>query len=119
MAIASYARAMDHVGIMAIDPHFRWSDRVILDLHFDACHFQRDKLPGLLRTDPIYVTSPRGGAPAYEGPPYADVPGLMGRWAIGSSVEISMLTWSFALRWRSCTSSPCIRFATGTAVSLG
>src|ERR1019366_6748338 len=44
-AIASYARAMDHVGVMAIDPHFRWLDRVILDLHFDACLFQRDKLP--------------------------------------------------------------------------
>ena len=38
-ALASYARAMDHVGTMAIDPHFRWLDRVILDLHFDACVF--------------------------------------------------------------------------------
>jgi Fic/DOC family len=78
MAVASYARAMDHVGIMAMDPHFRWSDRVILDLHFDACHFQRDKLPGLWRTAPIYVTSPRGGPPAYEGGHHADVPGLIG-----------------------------------------
>jgi len=68
---------MDHVGIMAMDPHFRWLDRVIVDLHFDACYFQRDKLPGLWRVGPIYVTRPDGGPPAYEGPPHAEVPGLM------------------------------------------
>jgi len=77
LAVASYARAMDHVGIMSLDPNFRWSERVILDLHFDACHFQRDKLPGLWRTDPIYVTSPSGGPPAYEGPAAEQVPRLM------------------------------------------
>jgi Fic family protein len=77
LAVAAYARAMDHVGIMATDPHFRWSDRVILDLHFDAVYFQRDKFPGLWRTGSIYVTSPGGGAPAYEGPPGEDVPELM------------------------------------------
>src|SRR5215210_6947542 len=37
MAVACYARAMDHVGVMAVDPGFRWLERVILDLHFDAC----------------------------------------------------------------------------------
>jgi hypothetical protein len=78
MALASYARAMDHVGTMAIDPHFRWLDRVILDLHFDACVFQRDRSPGLWRTGPIYVTSPGGGAPAYTGPDAEAVPALMG-----------------------------------------
>jgi Fic/DOC family len=77
LAVASYARAMDHVGIMGTDPHFRWNDRVILDLHFDAVYFQRDKLPGLWRSGPIYVTSPGGGPPAYEGPAGDDVPGLM------------------------------------------
>jgi Fic family protein len=77
LAIASYARAMDHVGIMAIDPNFRWFDRVILDLHFDACYFQRVKLPGLWRTGPIYVTSPGGGSPAYTAPAAEDVPQLM------------------------------------------
>ena len=46
MALACYARAMDHVGAMSDDPVFRWVDRVILDLHFDACHFQKDKDPG-------------------------------------------------------------------------
>ena len=77
LAVASYARAMDHVRIMAIDPGFRWSQRVILDLHFDACYFQRDKIPGLWRIGPIYVTSAESGPPAYEGPPAERVPGLM------------------------------------------
>ena len=77
LAVASYARAMDHVGTMAIDPAFSWSERAILDLHFDACYFQRDKLPGLWRTRPTYVTSPGGGPPAYEGPAAETVPTLM------------------------------------------
>jgi len=76
-ALASYARAMDHVGTMAIDPHFRWLDRVILDLHFNACAFQRDHSPGLWRTGPIFVRSPTGGPPAYTGPDADNVPTLM------------------------------------------
>lgn len=77
MAVACYARAMDHVGVMAGDPAFRWLDRVILDLHFDACQFQRGKDPGLWRTGPIAVTQPGGGGLAYIGPDPRDVPGLM------------------------------------------
>lgn len=76
MAVACYARAMDHVGVMAGDPSFRWLDRVILDLHFDACYFQRDKSPGLWRTGPISVTAPGGGI-AYVGPDGDDVQPLM------------------------------------------
>jgi len=76
LAVACYARAMDHVGAMARDPGFGWSERVILDLHFDACHFQRDKSPGLWRTGPISVTGPDGGVD-YRGPDGGDVPGLM------------------------------------------
>lgn len=75
-AVACYARAMDHVGAMAGDPSFRWLDRVILDLHFDACHFQRDKDPGLWRTGPIAVTGP-GGALEYRGPDESEVASLM------------------------------------------
>ncbi len=78
MALSCYARAMDHVGVMSIDPMFQWADRVILDLHFDACSFQRDKTPGLYRRGGIEVTNPRGGSPAYVGPPHDDVPALMG-----------------------------------------
>jgi Fic family protein len=77
MAIACYARAMDHVGVLAQDPVFAWLDRVILDLHFDACSFQRDKSPGHWRTGPIAVTAP-DGCLAYEAPPEADVVSLMG-----------------------------------------
>jgi len=68
---------MDHVGTMAVDPHFRWLDRVILDLHFDACGFQRESSSGLWRSGPIFVTDPAGGDPAYEGPPAGQVPELM------------------------------------------
>ena len=76
MAVACYARAMDHVGVMADDPAFRWLDRVILDLHFDACSFQRDKSPGRWRTGPIGVTG-RGGRLIYDAPDADQVPELM------------------------------------------
>jgi Fic family protein len=75
-AVSSYARAMDHVGTMASDPVFGWSDRVILDLHFDACYFQRDKGPGRWRTGPIGVTGADGSL-EYVGPDAKDVVGLM------------------------------------------
>jgi Fic family protein len=75
-AVACYARAMDHVGTMAADPAFRWLDRVILDLHFDACHFQRDKGPGLWRQGPIGVTAADGSL-EFRGPDAEEVPSLM------------------------------------------
>lgn len=75
-AVACYARAMDHVGTMAMDPGFRWLDRVILDLHFDACYFQRDKDPGLWRKGPIGVTAPDGSL-EFRGPDAEEVPALM------------------------------------------
>lgn len=77
MALSCYARAMDHVGIMSGDPAFRWVDRAILDLHFDACYFQKDREPGQYRQSGIAVTSPSGGLPAYVGPPEGEVPTLM------------------------------------------
>jgi Fic family protein len=76
LAVASYGRAMAHVGAMAADPGFRWSGRAILDLHFDACDFQRDKGPGLWRRGPVSVVDGEGRI-AYRGPEAADVPGLM------------------------------------------
>jgi hypothetical protein len=77
MALSSYARAMDHVGVMAADPGFEWVEQVVLDLNFDACYFQKDKYPGRYRTQGIEVTSPGGGPPAYVGPPAEDVRPLM------------------------------------------
>lgn len=67
LAFDAYARAMDHVGVMADDPVFEWRNRVILDLHFDACSFQRDTRPGRWRTTPIVVTAPEGGI-AFQAP---------------------------------------------------
>jgi len=75
-AFVCYAQAMEHVSVLADDPQFRWLDRVIYDLHFEACRFQRDKHPGRLREDPISVTSPHGGV-AYEGPEWSRLPGLI------------------------------------------
>jgi hypothetical protein len=77
MALSCYVRAMDHVGVMSDDPVFRWVDRVTLDLHFDACYFQKDKDPGQYRQKGIEVTGPDGGAPAYVGPPAEELPALM------------------------------------------
>jgi Fic family protein len=76
MAVACYARAMDHVGAMAADPSFRWLDRVLLDLHFDACYFQPDKRPGRWREGPIGVTGADGSL-EFRGPDAEAVPGLM------------------------------------------
>jgi len=67
---------MDHVGTMAADPAFRWLDRIVLDLHFDTCWFQRDKDPGLWRTGPIGVTGADGSL-EYGGSDAEEVPGLM------------------------------------------
>lgn len=75
-AVACYARAMDHVGVMAADPSFAWSDRVILDLHFDACSFQRGESPGRWRTGPVGVTGSDGRI-VYQAPEADEVPNLM------------------------------------------
>jgi Fic family protein len=88
-AVACYSRAMDHVGTMAADPEFRWLDRVILDLHFDACYFQRDKDPGLWRLGPIGVTGADGSL-EYRGPEAEEVVGLMEEvvgWLAGGNLE--------------------------------
>lgn len=92
-AVACYARAMDHVGTMGIDPSFRWVDRVILDLHFDACHFQRDKDPGLWRTGPIGVTGPDGSL-EFEGPDAERVTPLMEEvvaWLAGGDLDADVV----------------------------
>ena len=84
---------MDHVGTMANDPAFRWLDRVILDLHFDACYFQRDKDPGLWRTGPITVTGPEGSLD-YRGPEGDRVEALMGEllgWLATEELEMDIV----------------------------
>lgn len=92
-AVACYARAMDHAGTMAVDPSFSWVDRVILDLHFDACCFQRDKDPGLWRTGPIGVTAADGSL-EYEGPDGEQVVALMDEvldWLAGGDLEVDIV----------------------------
>ncbi len=92
-AVACYAQAMDHVGTMGVDPSFRWVDRVILDLHFDACRFQRDKDPGLWRTGPIGVIAPDGSL-EYEGPDGEQVVALMDEmvdWLATGDLEVDVV----------------------------
>ena len=77
---------------MAVDPSFRWLDRVILDLHFDVCCFQRDKDPGLWRPGPIGVTGADGSL-EYRGPDAEDVVGLMDEivsWLDNGDLEVSV-----------------------------
>jgi Fic family protein len=94
MALSSYARAMDHVGVMAADGGFEWVERAVLDLQFDACYFQRDKDPGQYRQSGIEVTDPEAGPPAYVGPPAEDVRPLMGeviRWLGDADLEAHLV----------------------------
>jgi hypothetical protein len=42
--------------------------RVVLDLHFDACYFQKDKDPGQYRRSGIEVTLPERQGPGPVSP---------------------------------------------------
>jgi len=75
-AFADYALAMQHVAVLADDPSFTWNDRVLLDLHFEACSSAPKGRPGRWRTGPVLVTAPGGGV-AYRAPDADDVPGLI------------------------------------------
>jgi DNA-binding transcriptional ArsR family regulator len=76
MAVSCYARAMDHVAVMADDPTFHWCDRVIKDLHFDASFFDWSAEPGRWRGKAVAVTG-GGGAIAYRAPDAEEVAHLM------------------------------------------
>ncbi len=76
-AVAGYALAMQHVAVLADDPTFGWSERLLLDLHFEACSGERDGNPGRWRTGPVVVTAPGGGV-AYRGPEAEQIPELVG-----------------------------------------
>lgn len=92
-AVACYARAMDQVGTMGVDPAFRWLDRVILDLHFSACYFQRDKDPGLWRTGQIGVTGADGSL-EFRGPDGERVVELMAEvidWLAAGDLEVDVV----------------------------
>ena len=74
-ALAGYALAMQHVAVLADDPSFRWSDRLLLDLHFEACSGEPGGRPGRWRKGPVLVTAPGGGV-AYRAPEADRVPAL-------------------------------------------
>lgn len=81
-AVAGYALAMQHVAVLADDPSFAWSERLLLDLHFEACANDPASHPGRWRTGPVLVTAPGRGV-AYRAPEAIEVPALVGelvRW---------------------------------------
>jgi Fic family protein len=89
LAVAGCVNAMDHVDILASDPGFRWLDRVILDLHYDACAFQHDKAPGRWRTTGVGVVDGFGRM-LYRAPAAEEVPGLMDKvvdWLAGGDLD--------------------------------
>lgn len=93
LAVACYGRAMDHVAAMAGDPTFGWVERVILDLHFDACWFQPEASPGLWRTGPVGITGGDGRL-VYQGPDAQGVSGLMAetvQWLQGGDLDLHVV----------------------------
>jgi len=75
-ALAGYALAMHHVAVLAQDSTFEWSERLLLDLHFEACSSEAAGDPGRWRTGPVVVTAPGGGV-AYRAPEAEQIPGLV------------------------------------------
>lgn len=96
-AFVCYAQAMEHVSVLAVDPRFRWLDRVIYDLHFETCRFQRNRHPGLLRTEPTAVTSPGGGV-AYVAPGAGELPELIEEFiaSVGEGTDSAAIAASMA-----------------------
>ena len=76
-ALAGYARTMAHVAVLADDPLFDWSLRLLLDLHFELCAGAPTSTPGRLRTGPLVMTAPGGGV-AYRAPDAEALRGLLG-----------------------------------------
>ena len=75
-ALAGYALAMQHVAVLADDSTFGWSDRLLLDLHFEACSSEPGGHPGRWRTGQVVVTAPGGGV-TYRAPEAELVPRLV------------------------------------------
>lgn len=93
LAVACYGRAMDHVAAMAGDPAFHWVERVVLDLHFDACWFQPSANPGLWREGPMGITGGDGRL-VYQGPDAREVPGLIAetvRWLREDDLDLHVV----------------------------
>lgn len=76
-ALAGYREAMTYVLQVAGDPSARMDDGLIRALHFMMLKYEMSKSPGLWRAGPIWVRDEQSGTEVYEGPPAADVPGLI------------------------------------------
>ena len=95
-AVACYGRAMDHVAALADDPGFAWSERLLLDLHFEVCYFQPDVKPGRWRSGPVSITAP-GNIVVYQAPEAEAVPGLMAEvvdWLQHGDLDAHAIVWA-------------------------
>jgi len=81
-ALAGYALAMAHVAVLADDPLFAWSLRLLLDLHFELCAGAPAATPGRLRAGSKGVTAPGGGV-AYRAPDAGALLDLLGAFVDG------------------------------------
>lgn len=77
--IEGYQRAMTYIlGLADADAEFRFDVGLLNGLHFMIQEHHPEKRPGRLRRRPVYVTSADDPAvPAYTGPDWEIVPGLM------------------------------------------
>lgn len=73
-ALAGAALALHHVEVLADDPSFAWSDRLLLDLHFECCWQEPRAHAGRWRTGPVWRAAPEGGQ-VYQAPPAQAVKG--------------------------------------------
>ena len=113
LAVACYARAMDHVAAMARGPAFAGRPRHPRSAFRRLLSSSRTR-PGLWRTGPIGVTGADGSL-EYQAPDAEQVPGLMAEVVDGCRTATSTYMWSSGPRWRTCTSPRCTRSATATA----
>lgn len=74
-AVACYQLAMNRVLSLADMVDFHWSEQLLLDLHYMACHFQPEASPGHYRRGAVWVQ--RSADEAYDAPSADEVPGLM------------------------------------------
>ena len=72
--VASTALALRHVGVLAGDPALRWTDRLLLDLHFEACSSEPMARPGRWREEAVHGSE----AASYRGPEAVRVQELTG-----------------------------------------
>lgn len=76
-ALTGYRNAMTYILRLHGDPYFALNAQFIRALHFMMMSYDLTKLPGQWRQGPIYMINEPAKNVVYEGPDFAEVPGLM------------------------------------------